>query len=358
MSDSNFTADEARSSKPIPPSDALPPVEPPSAAFLVQLFLIPGVIVGVIVLVWVLFNWIAHSGSGDPQEYVEALRRDSPDAWQKAEILAEILNNDRRNELRGNPALAGELADILDTRIASGQMDNASINVRVYLSSALGKFNTPAALPALLKAATTNRGEAEMRVRQAAIDAIGSLAVNVQDATTAPLNDPALTDVLLAASRDPASVIRLRAAFVLGVLPGKQATDRLVEMLDDPYSDVAYNAATGLARHGDPRAINTLAAMLEVGETSPAITAEDAELREDKRWVIVVNALRAIGQLAEANPKADLSRVAPEVRAWGKADASAAFGVAEVPLSVREAALATGEVLQHRDAAVSSSPQR
>ena len=96
---------------------------PPAPAFLVQLFLIPGVIVGVIVLVWVLFNWIAQSGGGDPRDYVEALRRNSPDVWQKAEQLAEMLHNDHRNELKGNPALAGELADILDQRIAAGQMD-------------------------------------------------------------------------------------------------------------------------------------------------------------------------------------------------------------------------------------------
>jgi len=345
MSDSNFA------SKPIPPSDALPPVEPPSAAFLVQLFLIPGVIVGVIVLVWVLFNWIAQSGGADPQDYVEALRRNSPDVWQKAEQLAEMLHNDHRNELKGNPALAGELADILDQRIAAGQMDKSDVDLRVYLSKALGQFNTPVGLPALMKAAATNRDEAEMPVRRAALDAIGSLAVNIQATTSAPLTDPALVDALLTASRDPASVIRLRAAYVLGIVGGQKAIDRLAEVLSDPYPDVAYNAATGLARHGDVRAIDELAAMLEVGETSPAVASEEADLRDEKRWAIVVNALRAVGQLAEANPKADLSRVAPQVRAWQKPDASAAFGVADVPLPVREAALATGEAIQQRDSA-------
>jgi HEAT repeat protein len=250
--------------------------------------------------------------------------------------------------LKGNPALAGELADILDTRIAAGQMDEGAVNLRVYLSSALGKFNTPVGLPVLLKAAATNRDEAELPVRRAALDAIGSLVENVQFATSAPFTDSALSEALLAASRDPVSVIRLRAAFVLGILGGAQANDRLAEMLADPYPDVAYNAATGLARHGDQRAIDTLAAMLEIGATSPSVESEVAELREQKRWAIVVNALRAVGQLADANPKADLSRLEPEVRAWQKADASAAFGVAEVPLSVREAALAAGEVIQQR----------
>lgn len=342
MSDSDFA------SKPIPPSDELPPVEPPSAAFLVQLFLIPGLIVGVIVLVWVLFNWIAQSGSGDPREYVEALRHNSPDVWQKAYFLADMLRNDRHNELRNNPALASDIADILDQRIAAGQMDEADVNLRGYLSKALGQFNTPVGLPALLKAAATNRDEAELPVRIAALEAIGSLAVNVQTATSAPLTDPALVDALLAASHDPASMIRLRAAFVLGIVGGPKAIDRLVEMLADVDPAVEYNAAMGLARHGDARAIGTLASMLEVGESSPSVKSEEPELRDEKRWTIIVNALRAVAQLAEANPDADLSRVEPQVRAWQKSDASAAFGVAEVPLPVREAALATGEAIQQR----------
>ncbi len=355
--------------KPVPPGDALPPVEPPSAAFLVQLFLIPGLIVGVIVLVWVLFNWIAHSGSGDPRDYVEALRRNSPDVWVKAEILAEMLGNDRRNELRGNSELAGELADILDQRIADGQMDKDSINLRVYLSKALGQFNTPAALPALLKAATTNRDEAEMPVRRAALDAIGALAVNVQTteavkadakkadagstptgstSTSAGLSEPELMKTLLAASHDPESVIRLRAAYVLGIVGGPQAIDRLAQMLDDPYPDVAYNAATGLARHGDARSIDMLLAMLAIDESSPTVQAEQKDLREGKRWAIIVNALRAIGQLAEANPAADLSRVERAVRAWQKPDAKVAASTTDVPLEVREAALAAGEAIQNR----------
>jgi HEAT repeat protein len=350
MSDSNPAP------KPVLPGNSLPPVEPPSAAFLVQLFLIPGLIVGVIVLVWVLFNWIAHSGSGDPQDYIEALRRNSPDVWQKAEILAEMLRNDRSNDLKGNPALAGELADILDARIAAGQMDEAAINLRVYLSSALGQFNTPAGLPVLLKAVATNRDEAELPVRRAALDALGALAVNVQAAKSAPLTDPALIDTLLAASHDPESVIRLRAAFVLGIVGGPRAIDRLAEMLADPYPDVAYNAATGLARHGDARAIDTLGAMLEVNESSATLASEQAELRDEKRWAIVVNALRAVGQLAEAKPRVDLSRIAPAVRAWQKSDASAAYGVAEVPLKIREAALAAGEAIQHHGAAAPRSP--
>ena len=97
--------------------DDLPPVQPPSAGFLVQLFLVPGIIVAIIVVVWVMVDWLAHMES-DPQKYVDGLRRDTPDVWQKAEQLAEMLRSDRSNQLKGNAKLAETLGEILDEKRA------------------------------------------------------------------------------------------------------------------------------------------------------------------------------------------------------------------------------------------------
>ena len=54
----------------------LPPVEPPSAGFVVQLFVIPAVVVVVVIIVWLLFGKLA-GGERDAMEYVRQLR--SPD---------------------------------------------------------------------------------------------------------------------------------------------------------------------------------------------------------------------------------------------------------------------------------------
>jgi hypothetical protein len=40
------------------PAD-LPPVEPPTAGFIVQLFVLPAVIVAVVIVVWLLFGKLA-----------------------------------------------------------------------------------------------------------------------------------------------------------------------------------------------------------------------------------------------------------------------------------------------------------
>ena len=61
-----------------------------------------------------------------------------------------------------------------------------------------------------------------------------------------PFADPAFLDTLEKLSHDGEPVIRLRAAYVLGLVGGEKSLDRLAHLLDDPYPDVAYNAATGL----------------------------------------------------------------------------------------------------------------
>src|SRR5882757_6684615 len=104
--------------KTILPQNSLPPVEPPSAGFIVQLFVVPGVIVTIIVLVWLMFNWLAQQGN-DPYSYVEALGHNNDARWQAASNLADALQMEKKDgELRNDPAIAKKLAAILDTEIA------------------------------------------------------------------------------------------------------------------------------------------------------------------------------------------------------------------------------------------------
>src|SRR5215471_18257267 len=142
------------------PDDALPPIEPPSAGFLVQLFLIPGLIVAIIVVVWLLFHWLAQMGN-DPREYIKKLRGNNEVRWQAAVNLAGALHGAAGDEIKHNTEMATDLGQILNDEIDAGSMDERPINLRVYLCRALGEFQVEAALPALLKAATTQRADAE-----------------------------------------------------------------------------------------------------------------------------------------------------------------------------------------------------
>jgi hypothetical protein len=345
-------------------SDDLPPVQPPSAGFLVQLFLIPGIIVAVIVVVWIMVDWLAHMET-DPQKYVDGLRRDTPDRWQKAEQLADMLRSDRSNQLKSDAKLAQTIADILNEAINEGRQDDESASLRLYLCRALGQFTTPEGLPALMKAATTNRDPKELPVREAALDAIGMLVWNLDEKNDSggkagggpelPHREQLLS-TLLAADRDPEPVIRLRAAFVLGIVGGEQANDRLKTMLDDPSRDVTFNAATALARHGDAASIDTLLAMLDpkplaespARANAPAGDAKDDPDKKTDPTVVILNGLRGISQLADANPTVDLSRLVPAVDRLRDAG---------LPLAVRDMAMSVHDKLVKRAAAAAVAPR-
>ncbi len=87
----------------------LPPVEAPSAGFVVQLFVIPAAVVVVVVIVWLLFGKLA-GGERDAMEYVRQLRL--PEAnWRSAFELASLIQNDPA--IASDPKLLGELTDLL-----------------------------------------------------------------------------------------------------------------------------------------------------------------------------------------------------------------------------------------------------
>src|ERR1700757_5274127 len=118
--------------KTILPQNSLPPVEPPSAGFIVQLFVVPGAIVTIIVLVWLMFNWLAQQGN-DPDYYIEALSRNNDARWQAAATLADALQNDTDRTLRNNADMAQKLADILETEMATGSLEEKPLRLRIYL---------------------------------------------------------------------------------------------------------------------------------------------------------------------------------------------------------------------------------
>ena len=94
----------------------LPPVEPPSAGFVVQLFVIPAVVVVVVIIVWLLFGKLA-GGERDAMEYVRRLR--SPTAnWRLAFELASLIQHDPK--IGSDPVLLGELTDLLSHELDAG----------------------------------------------------------------------------------------------------------------------------------------------------------------------------------------------------------------------------------------------
>ncbi len=303
---------------PLPP---LPPVEAPSAGFIMQLFLIPLIIVSIIVVVWMMFSWLAHLGS-DPLDLVKDLRSTKANRWQTALTLSNHLRNPEHAQLLDDKGLAAELADVLSQETPADVSDPESIKgtieMRVFLCRALGEFHVATPLPALIQAAAEERSPDEITVRRAAVEAIAILDSNLPEESLS--NNDEVIRVLIKASQDRSNNaaenearenLRATAAFALGVIGGEAAQARLRLMLDDAAANVRYNAATGLARHGDLECTRVLMEMLDPDNPHAVKDEQSEDGRKWKRVLVMNNAIRAITQLAEQHPDNPF----PELRA-------------------------------------------
>jgi hypothetical protein len=283
------------------PDDALPLVEPPSAGFLVQLFLVPALIVGIIVTVWLSFYWLAQLGN-DPQASVRALRRNTEGRWQAALNLANDLRGLGGAKLKADTMLAAELASILNDEVKSGRPVGGSYAAEqsrelcVYLCRALGEFTVPEAAGPLV----THTGDAaEPEIAQAAVEALAVLATNLA-ATSRSFTDPAaVTAAVIAATRSDNKNLRTSATFSLGVVGGDGARSRLTVLCEDSDDNVRYNAALGLARLGDPFAYETLGEMLGLPDVPVKNENPEAQAERYRRAMVVVNALKGVGLLVD-----------------------------------------------------------
>jgi HEAT repeat protein len=293
--------------------DNLPPVEPPSATFLIQLFVVPALIVLMIVGLWLSFNWLVRRTS--PETMIKGLEAGPSIArWQRASELADMLRNQRFADFKRNREAAADLARILNREIDQANsehgMDEEDITLRYFLARALGEFEVQEGIDVLLKAAQTQRAPGEKLVQYNAIKAIAVRAHNLSrlDPPQSLEQDelmPALER--LSANDDP--LIREATAFALAQIGTPAAIERLEIMVDDPHADTRYNAAVGLARHGNAKAAETLAEMLDLTELAGTRHVDNERAEAERRAVIVGNALQAVETLAQRNPSADLSLV-------------------------------------------------
>jgi HEAT repeat protein len=292
------------------PDEALPPVQPPSAGFLVQLFVIPGLIVLVMVLVWMLIKWLPQMGN-DAETNVKALEGSGANRWQAAVNLANLLRGDAGGELKRDRDLAARLARKLEQELADGRTSEDAVLLRVYLATALGEFYVDTGLPALMQAIETDeRTDVKPSLRVAATRAVAVLSNNLRRETGQPVTDSNAVAAVIEASRTDDSLLRTTAAFALGEIGGDAAQQRLRTLLDDvahPYA--RYNAATALARQGEPAVVAVLVELLTTQEPPETSERDTADEQAAQRNRLVIHGLQAALDLAAANSSIDLRSV-------------------------------------------------
>jgi hypothetical protein len=216
----------------------------------------------------------------------------------------------------------------LSSRIKEGGTDQERVWLRIYLCRALGDFELDDGLPALIVAAQHQESIEDVEVRRAALQAIGILVNRIGLMEQQDELLPAVAAAAAATSgvrQETLRYDRLRstAAFVLGLISDEMATAQLASMLGDTSEDVRYNAAVGLARHGDERCVPWLIKMLE-GQVSEETTEnknltsqEITQWRTTKKQLVIMTALRATSRLVASQPAFDLGELQAAVTQVG-----------------------------------------
>jgi len=290
-----------------PPLNDLPPVEAPSAGFIIQLFVIPGVIVFVVILVWLLFGKLA-GGERDAMEYVRLIRSSSGN-WRAANRaafeLASLIQNDPK--LGSDPKLLGELTDLLEHDLDT--VENPELTQ--YVALALGRFQT-------LEAVSSSGQKIDpLSALDRALDAKYPTPVRIAAAASlaqhaarlhGKLEDPRPVAALTAAAGNGEPEVRKMAVFALGFFGGEGAASGLRERLrgdEDRY--VRYNAAVALGSRGDTAAAATFREMLNPVDLGKVIAMGSPTETRSKIEAIELEALNAL-QTSTTAGKPDLAR--------------------------------------------------
>ncbi len=286
--------------------DDLPPVEPPSAGLIVQLFVVPAVIVAVIVGVYALFGRIA-SQELDWRQLAADVRSENPHIrWRGALGLAQMLDAAPRSSsstaeglsLAANRDVALALAELYGKLIAAAHPGDEEVKQIEFLSKALGRMEVPdVAGPALLSGIAPERAH---DVRKHSLIGLSMLAGNLREQGR-PWDDPAVVSQLIEISREPEPLFRHQAAYALGLFPSPAAFERLEVLLEDPDQMVRVNAAIGFARYSKTAGLPVFHELLKEAADWKLDPSQVKDPQQEavyfERMLMVLNTIKALHQL-------------------------------------------------------------
>lgn len=273
------------------PMDDLPPVAPPSAGFIIQLFVVPGLIVLAVIAVYLLFGKLA-SGEQDWRSLVTELSNSNEHRrWRGAHGLAQMLQTDQErgsttSPTSQNPLIIDKLTSLFEKELARKIPSEDDLKFQAFLARTMGLLDAPEKVVPVLREAM--QAHYDLEVRKNAVAAVAVIAGRA-DKRGQKLNDAALVDDLIDLSADSQPLMRQVGAFTLGLIAGETAIVRLKVLLDDPDENTQLNAAIALARSESTSGLEVLQAVL--AESSQpfdenSLTIEVGKITTDKGEVI------------------------------------------------------------------------
>ena len=250
-------------------------------AIAVQFFLIPLLVVGATVLVYVGFRSLLSEGR-TAEEYLTDIRSGGSNRrWPAAYELSRLMADPAFVEREG-AKLAPELTK------AFAESGNDDPRVRQYLALTLGRLPSP--IPAEARTLLVGAlNDQDSQTRISAIWALGSTG----DASAA-------ADIERQYQSEDAGV-RKMAVYALGSMPIGTGNDILVKALEDGQADVQWNAAIALARHGRHESVPVLRRMLDRAYVERNVTRQPLPGEDvDPVGEVMISGLRAIAALKES----------------------------------------------------------
>jgi HEAT repeat protein len=250
-------------------------------AIAVQFFLIPLLVVGATVLVYLGFRSLMGEDRS-VEEYLTDIRsggsnRRWPAAYELSRLMADPEFVKREEAL---------LAPELTKAFAESKSDDP--RVRQYLALTLGRLTPP--LPAETQQLLVEAlSDADSQTRISAIWALGSTGETSVSA-----------DIERQYQSEDAGV-RKMAVYALGSMPVETGNETLVKALEDSEPDVQWNAAIALARHGRHEGVPVLRRMLDRAYVERNVSRQPQARDEvDPVGEVIISGLRAIAALKEA----------------------------------------------------------
>ena len=222
------------------------------------------------------FESVNRIAIGDPEPRIR--RSAIENLWESEDpslvpSLLDVLSNDRDADVREAAGAAlsqfiylGEMATLrpellhsIEEELLKAAQHDRSNQVRYRSLESLG-FSSRGEVPTLIQSAYDSRDEAAMRT---ALRAMGRSA------------DDVWAPSVLAQLHHPAPEIRVEAVQAAGELAMRDATQEIVELLEDVHDDVRLAAIWSLGQIGGPQAADALDELI-----GSARTARESELIE------------------------------------------------------------------------------
>lgn len=281
-------------------------------ALAVQFFLIPLAVVAVIGVVYLGFRSMVADARGARDYLAEVQNGGTDRRWPAAYELSRLMDDPK---VRADPSLAPALIKAFE------QAKDDDPRIRRYLALAIGRLDPPLPADAIEVLSRSlddpDRVAAQdwmSRLTGWSDSDLGEVRISTIWALGAS-GDPRVAARLLPFYQSPDAGIRKMVVYALGALPGDAQIDTLRAALQDAAPDVRWNAAVGLARHGDRQGAGVIRQMIDRDYVEHVVTREVRQDQDmDPIADVMISGLRAAAVLKDGAMREPIAALSQQDR--------------------------------------------